>query len=351
MSCSKAEMNLFLHPKVEESALTDRFTLISGPKSLLTENESESERANRFPREYLKSPYMSGQGSREQLEKTMISDLKSLGLTERESEVYIALSKRKTMKAGDLSRQVSLHKAQVYRILDSLEEKGLVDSTLEVPARFTAVPLEKYLNLSIKARMEDARYLDRYKDEMLSRWRCIDSAVSDIPLERFQIMAGRGNIYARILDMIDDAGIEVSILTSSEVAAQILETDVADAVFRRARRNKGVMFRFLTGLTGKGVPVIRGGLRESPLKQLLNVEVRHIVVETEFFSRFIIKDEEAIIFMNSSDKSVVDKQEETALWTNSSSVTRILKMFFAELWGEAIARADAAEELIVQKSL
>ncbi|MCJ7608298.1 hypothetical protein MUP00_01315, partial [Candidatus Bathyarchaeota archaeon] len=67
--------------------------------------------------------YMGTRGSREQLETLIVDDLKGLGLTERESEVYISLSRRKVMKAGDLSRQVRLHKAQVYHILKSLEDK------------------------------------------------------------------------------------------------------------------------------------------------------------------------------------------------------------------------------------
>ena len=345
MTCSEAAINPVLNPKVEASVLADRCRLICEPKPFSRETESELDTTSRFSREYGKSPYMSGPGSREQLEKLIISDLKGLGLTERESEVYISLSKRKTMKAGDLSRQVRLHKAQVYRILKNLGEKGLVDSTLEVPARFTAVPLERYLNLSIKARIEDAKYLDQYKDEMLSRWRCMDSTVSEVPLQRFQIVAGRGNIYARILEMIDDADVEVSVLTTSEVVAQSLEADVTDAIFRRAKRNKDIKFRLLTSVAGDKVTRAGGGLEEFRLRQLLNVEERNMVVETEFLSRFVIKDEEAIVFVNSPNIANADKQEETALWTNSDSVTRILRMFFEELWRDATAQDKRLCEL------
>ncbi|MCJ7770550.1 hypothetical protein MUP37_03115, partial [Candidatus Bathyarchaeota archaeon] len=98
-------------------------------------------------------------------------------------------------------------------------------------------------------------------------------------------------------------------------------------------------------VAGDKVTRAGGGLEEFRLRQLLNVEERNMVVETEFLSRFVIKDEEAIVFVNSPNIANADKQEETALWTNSDSVTRILRMFFEELWRDATAQDKRLCEL------
>jgi len=342
MTESRPAMNLAIHEKTEFVA--DRYRFMSETKSSSLESKLKPGSTSCLSREYGKSPYINGPGPREQLERLIVDDLKDLGLTERESEVYISLSKQKTMKAGDLSRQVRLHKAQVYRILKNLEEKGLVDSTLEVPARFNAVRLDKYLALSIKARIEDAKYLGKYKDEMLSRWRLIDSAISQIPTERFQIIAGRSNIYAKILDMIDDADEEVYVLTTSEVAQQISETDVTDAVFQKAKRNKDIMFRYLISVKNDNDDKT-GNIEESRFSQLPNVEKYSIDGGAGFVSRFVIKDEEAIVFLDPKNTPVADKKEQTALWTNNISVKRILRMFFEELGHDAIAEDERLHQL------
>jgi sugar-specific transcriptional regulator TrmB len=289
--------------------------------------------------------YLDGE-SREQLETLIVDDLKGLGLTERESEVYISLSRRKVMKAGDLSRQVRLHKAQVYHILKSLEDKGLVDSTLEVPARFTAVPLEKVLSLSIKARIEDAKHLEKSRDEVLSRWRSMGSDASTIPLERFQIMSGRSNVYARILQMIDDANEEVAILTTAQGVIQSYEAEVHDAVLRRAKRNKRVRFRLLTSVTEQNVPIMKQDLDEIRMSGLSNIDGRHVEVEEAgFLSSFVLKDDEALVFVTPPGISITHGQEETALWTNSSSVTHILKMLFQRLWHDAMDKDERLRQI------
>jgi sugar-specific transcriptional regulator TrmB len=297
------------------------------------------------PAEYRNRSYLDG-GSKRQLETLIVDDLKGLGLTERESEVYIGLSKRKIMKAGDLSRQVGLHKAQVYHILKSLQDKGLVDSTLEVPARFTAVPLEKFLSLSIKARIEDAKHLEKCTDEVLSRWRSMGSDASSIPLERFQIMSGRSNVYARILQMIDDAEAEVAILSTAQGVVRSYEAEVHDAVFRRAKRNRGVRFRLLTSVTELNLAIMKQDLDEIRLSGLDNIDGRHVEVEEAgFLSSFVLKDEEAIVFVTPPGISLAHGQEETALWTNSSSVTRILRMLFERLWRDGMDKDERLRQL------
>jgi sugar-specific transcriptional regulator TrmB len=295
---------------------------------------------------YRNGHYSGDQGLNEHAEALKIfDDLKGLGLTERESEVYITLSKRKTMKAGDLSRQVRLHKAQVYHILKSLQDKGLVDSTLEVPARFTAVPLEKFLSLSIRARIEDVKHLEKSRDEVLSRWRSMGSDVSSIPLERFQIVSGRGNVYARIIEMIDNANEEVEILTTRQGMIESFEADVHDAVLRRAKRKKGVTFRLLTGVTEENVAIVEEDLEKMRERGLSNIDRRHIEVEPGFFSRFVLKDEEAVVFVTSPDTSFPASEGQTALWTNNSSVTHILKMLFERLWHDSMDKDERLRQL------
>ena len=265
----------------------------------------------------------------------VINDLKELGLTERESEVYISLSRKKIMKAGDLSRELRLHKAQTYHILRSLQEKGLTSSSIEVPTRFTAVPLDKVLNVLIKARIEDAKHLEYSRAEVLSRWRSIGSDISVLPLERFQILSDRNKIYARILDMIEEADNEVAIIASCQGAIQYYEAEVRDAILQKAKRNRTIKFRLLLSIEDEALATAKDQL-EKVTQGLGNVDVHFIQVATEFFPRFVLKDSEALVFVTPRNVSLRANKEESALWTNSSSVTNILRIFYERFWKEAI---------------
>jgi sugar-specific transcriptional regulator TrmB len=97
--------------------------------------------------------------------------LKDFGVTAKEAEIYIFLAKHGTLKAREISRGAKTHKALVYRILASLENKGLVTPTLEAPARFTTVNFEALIDLNIKAKREEAALLENTKKELLDYWK------------------------------------------------------------------------------------------------------------------------------------------------------------------------------------
>jgi sugar-specific transcriptional regulator TrmB len=61
--------------------------------------------------------------------------LQNFGATEKEAEVYIFLSKHGTLGTGQIAKQMKKNRGLVYRILHSLEQKRLVEATLESPAR------------------------------------------------------------------------------------------------------------------------------------------------------------------------------------------------------------------------
>ena len=96
--------------------------------------------------------------------------LMSLGLTETDSEVYLHLAMKGPQKGKDVAEMLNLYKQQLYRSLKRLQGKGMVGSTLERPARFSAGPLEKVLEFLIEAKKEQALALQANRKELLSSW-------------------------------------------------------------------------------------------------------------------------------------------------------------------------------------
>jgi sugar-specific transcriptional regulator TrmB len=97
--------------------------------------------------------------------------LTGLGLTEIDAEIYVLLAKEGSQKGRNIANALGLYKQQLYRSLKRLQRKGIVTATLEHPSHFSAVPLEKVIELIIKAKLEQAKALQESREELLSSWR------------------------------------------------------------------------------------------------------------------------------------------------------------------------------------
>ena len=101
----------------------------------------------------------------------MLKTLATLGLKETDSDIYLLLAKEGPQLGRNIGKALNLHKQQLYRSLKRLQDKGMVSSTLERPARFSAVTLEKVLEFLIETSKEQALALQESKEELLSAWR------------------------------------------------------------------------------------------------------------------------------------------------------------------------------------
>ncbi|TRO54735.1 hypothetical protein E2P63_00705, partial [Candidatus Bathyarchaeota archaeon] len=104
---------------------------------------------------------------------TVSKFLRDFGLTKKEAEVYIFLAKRGALRSGEIVRGLKTHKGEVYRVLKSLQTKGLVESTIEFPTRFTAVPFETALDSFIKVKKEEVISVEKARQELLKDWKSI----------------------------------------------------------------------------------------------------------------------------------------------------------------------------------
>jgi sugar-specific transcriptional regulator TrmB len=105
--------------------------------------------------------------NRELLAKT----LAGLGLTEIDAEIYAFLAKEGSQKGREIAGVLNLYKQQLYRSLKRLQKKGIVTATVGHPAHFSAMPLDKALDILIEAKKEQALALQTSRKELLSSWR------------------------------------------------------------------------------------------------------------------------------------------------------------------------------------
>jgi sugar-specific transcriptional regulator TrmB len=239
-----------------------------------------------------------------------------------------------------------------------MESRGIVDLTLEKPARYTAIPFENLLELLIKTKRDDVSFLEENKNALLTQWRSTNLQNSTLSVEKFSVIEGRTNIYSRVLQMVEKRKRELLVVTTSHGIIQaeqegILEAGLAKAETLQAMEKgdmKPVSARVLTQISKENLNIMMQS-RKRVLAKHLNIELRHINSSLKLYPHFyIIDEEEAFFFITLDGNSSLTSRQETGLWTNSEAFVCTLKAFFEELWHNATGINERIREIETETS-
>ena len=103
------------------------------------------------------------------MQKTLIN----LGFPETDANIYLHLIEEGPRKSSEIAKALNLHRHRTYRTLKKMQSKGVIKTSNEYPANFSAVPFDKVLDLFIKANIEEAKHVIQNKEDLLSSWRTI----------------------------------------------------------------------------------------------------------------------------------------------------------------------------------
>lgn len=286
------------------------------------------------------SPHRKGRGGLG--EETIKKILKNLELTEKEAEVYIFLSKHGVLKCGEIAKGMKRHKAQIYRILKILQTKGLLESTLEAPTRFTAVPFETVLDLSIKAKRDEATQIETTRQEILNYWKSIRQPGLEPPIGKFVVIEGNHKIYPKISQMIKDTKNQLSAVATVSGLARADQFGLFDAVFAHPLRSK-IQFRFLTDLSSQNLGAMKTLLKRTP-ETGFDLKGRNSDIGLQS-PRMVIRDgEETLLFITSRMDTSMAEQD-VCLWTDCKEIVRAFSAVFEDLWRNSTDIEKAIAEI------
>jgi sugar-specific transcriptional regulator TrmB len=264
-------------------------------------------------------------------QEEVLKTLSDLGLTTLDSKIYIYLAKKGPQKGKEISRALKVQRQQIYRSLKSLQGKAIVSATLERPARFTAVPFEKVLDLFVKTKLEEAQTIQHEKSKLLSSWKALQTVTAPDTLAKFMVIEGRKTIYSRIKQMINETRSQLSIISTVSGLVRADQFGLIDTSLHRKLQSK-VQFRFLTHVSQQNVSSMKALLKEIP-KAELKIRIRNPNLGLESFPNMVIRDkEEVMFFINPKVDSTSPKQVDMCLWTNCKSLIHSFLAIFEQLW-------------------
>ncbi|MGD9131800.1 MAG: alpha/beta fold hydrolase [Candidatus Bathyarchaeota archaeon] len=261
--------------------------------------------------------------------ETIKAALSEFGLTPKEAEIYIFLAKHGLLTGGEISKQTKTHRGLVYRILKSLQKKGVVEPTLESPTRFSPVPFEKILDENIRKKQEGAISLEKAKNGLLSDWKKIGGLRIEPDIGTFFVIKGNRKICSKISQMIKKTKRNFSAVLAVPELVRNEQLGVFDEIYDHSLKSK-VKFEFITELSHHNLSAMK--LLYPKLKGGLSLKVRNASSSFSLLPRLVIRDEEEALFFI-SPKTEVFKigQDEVCICTNNQSLVRALSGIFDEL--------------------
>jgi sugar-specific transcriptional regulator TrmB len=260
-----------------------------------------------------------------------LKTLESLGFTQLDARVYVFLAKKVPQKAGDVARCLKIPKQTVYFIINNLQRKGIVTSTVERPARFSAVPFERVLDLFVNAKVEEAKQIQRNRDEILLDWQSVAVTENDDVFPKFAVLEGRNTIFSKIQQMVKQTKKHLLTMMAVPNLVRAEQFGLFDAVFAHPMRSS-IQFRLLTELPEQDLDAVRNLLKRTP-KLGLGLEIRSLDLGLKLNSRMIIRDyEEAIFFINRGADLQASEKDDVCLWTNCKSLVDSFTAVFEDLW-------------------
>jgi len=257
--------------------------------------------------------------------------LKDFGLSQKEAEIYISLAKHGALTGGEISKLTKTHRPTVYRFLKILQKKGVVESTLESPTRYVAIPFETILESNIQTKKEEVAKIEKAKNDLLSDWKSIRKIGVELHLNKFVVIEGRRGIYRKIQKIIDKTKEQLSIVLDASDLVHIDQFDLFGKLEKNPNKLK-IRFRIITQLAQQDFDLMKALLKRTPSLGV-NLKVRNPDLGLSTFPRMMVRDnKEVLLFISSGTIFPSAKKDEVCLWTNCQTLVQTFSSVFVELW-------------------
>ncbi len=256
---------------------------------------------------------------------TIEETLTRFGLLKNEIRVYMYLARAGEKKAGEIAEAISLHRTETYRILRDLEKKGIVFSIFEKPLKFTAVPLDKAIDLLVDAEKIKIKLLEQEKTSLVELWQSMPQLkVENVKKELFQMLEGEQQVLIKANEILDKTEEKFHIFASADYLSELYYNDFSDKLKSQAHK---VEITLVTDDSLKSAYFI------DQMKWLCKSQR---IADKQNLPCFMISDNKEVLIAfhekdNDSQDNVKKKYRTAAIWTNYTALVNTLQMLFFKL--------------------
>lgn len=249
--------------------------------------------------------------------------LSEFGLDTSEAKLYASLLKTGPLKVADLARVSGFNRVQAYRILQRLESRGIVETTLEKPMKFVAAKPDVAFDILAKTLREKINLIEDEKNHFNDLPQMEQSP--HLEAEKFRVIRGRPEFFGTLRHLLDSVDSEVMFMTTRNGINRFYHSGLDDVLKPKAK--KGMKVRILAEVDKSNLEAVKW------LAKSFNI--RHSVERRT--AQFMIVDNSQIVLSTAlDDSSSMNSETDTSLWTNSKDHVSAITGLFDELWRDSI---------------
>jgi sugar-specific transcriptional regulator TrmB len=267
------------------------------------------------------------------MQQALIEKLEAFGLSAKEAHLYALLLKYGPKTTGELAKLLHSYRVDVYRLVETLAEKGMIEESVEKPTKYAAVAVDAALAGAMMRRAYELRWMEENRDgvlELAQEYLSSDALADD--LYTFKVIKGRSNTLAMMEQLVSTAEARVT-FTSSLAGISILPASgILEHCIDAAKR--GIRVRYVTEIVKRNA--------SSALEALdAGIGVRHY--DDYAGIQFLVADaRESLTTITFDARRHGKDAADTAFWTNSPEYAQHLEASFELLWDAA---TDATEHI------
>jgi sugar-specific transcriptional regulator TrmB len=251
--------------------------------------------------------------------------LTEMGFTKTQAEIYLILLRLGETDVRTLSNKADKPNPEVYRTLNELQRKGLVEKEISAPSKFTATPLQFGLQMLMDQKERQFKETQKRVKEFL--WKNQSCPIKKPPLQKRMIIVleGKGKLMQTMKNEHDNVQRTGDIITTLQRWLQILDFCFQDYL---EALDRGVKYRVVIAKPAGEITFpenIKSLLAEPGFELRLSEE--SIKINSAVFD----ENEATINFFEG--KSLM---ESPIIWTNHPGFIQMCQEHFDKVWKSSL---------------
>ena len=255
-------------------------------------------------------------------EEEEIKLLTQIGFTKTQAKIYLTLLKMDVANGKALSDNSNIPRPVVYRTLDELQKKGLVEKEVSItPYKFKVTPIDYALEILMLQRFQQYQGLQEKTKEFLLKMQNYHEKIQREREYKVIMIEGKERIMQRIKGQHDNVQRSVDILSTLQRWLQIL--DFCFKSYKRALE-RNVKYRVVIEVSGNKIE--------------FNESVKALLAKPNFalkFSSRALKTNAAIFDGKEATFNFIPSKplsESPIMWTNHPSFISMCQDQFDKIW-------------------
>jgi sugar-specific transcriptional regulator TrmB len=265
-----------------------------------------------------------------------IQALIRLGFTSNQAKVYLTLVSTRFSTVREIQKTSEVPRQEIYKILEKLQDMGLIERTLTRPIRYKAVPFQQGVRFLLNQKIEETKKLQKEADKIIANH---DYVIHKLEVKEntpeFVLISKKEAYFTRRKKEIDNSQTSIDFLTPWKRFLGVVYNFENNAK-RALERNVKIRVCLEMPKDLNDIPE-----RIQSLKILPNFKLKYLI-DCPPTLMAIFDKKKALIDTSSLDNIT----EATALWTHNNAILSILCNYFDVIWNTAIEDQDVKEKEI-----